>query len=140
VLDAIATALQLDDAERQHLRTLGAAIDQRAATKRPATERVAPALTELLTALVDVPAVVLVAAATCFAWNDLGHALLRAHRHFGRGAVNRRPNMAELVFLANTVAICTSTAWRRNAPLSAIYDWLAANTPTILRSLHSSAG
>jgi len=31
VLDAIATALQLDDAERQHLRTLGAAIDQRAA-------------------------------------------------------------------------------------------------------------
>jgi transcriptional regulator with XRE-family HTH domain len=100
VLDAIATALQLDDAERQHLRTLGAAIDQRAATKRPATERVAPALTELLIALVDVPAVVLGRRSDVLAWNDLGHALLAGHIDISdAGAVNRRPNMAELVFI-----------------------------------------
>jgi transcriptional regulator with XRE-family HTH domain len=100
VLDAIATALQLDDAERQHLRTLGAALDQRAATKRAAIERVAPALTELLAALDDVPAVVLGRRSDVLAWNALGHALLAGHIDIAdAGEVNRRPNMAELVFL-----------------------------------------
>ncbi|MEU3647337.1 helix-turn-helix transcriptional regulator [Lentzea sp. NPDC034063] len=99
VLDALATALQLDDAERQHLHTLAKPAKARRA-RRPAPERVPEATVQLLHALADVPAIVLGRRSEVLAWNRLGHALFAGHLDFT--AVDRvaeRPNMAQLVFL-----------------------------------------
>ncbi|SFR27984.1 Transcriptional regulator, contains XRE-family HTH domain [Lentzea waywayandensis] len=100
VLDALATALQLDDAERQHLHTLAKPAKQARRARRPAPERVPEATVQLLHALVAVPAIVLGRRSEVLAWNRLGHALFAGHLDFT--AVDRvaeRPNMAQLVFL-----------------------------------------
>jgi transcriptional regulator with XRE-family HTH domain len=94
VLDAIAAALRLSDAERAHLHALAATGGRRPAPRRPPAERVDPALSDLLAGLGEVPAVVLGRRTDVLAWNPSGHAL------FGTGlARDARPNMAELVFL-----------------------------------------
>ena len=100
VLDALATALRLDDAERAHLDDLAAGLRRRSAPRRPPVEHVDPALAELLLVLDPTPAVVLGRRSDVLAWNSTGHALLG-------GGVDRlavqdprqRPNMADLVFL-----------------------------------------
>ncbi|WP_051783062.1 helix-turn-helix domain-containing protein [Lentzea aerocolonigenes] len=91
VVDALATALRLDDAERQHLHAL--AKPARRARRSP-PEHVSDATSQLLAALVDVPAIVLGRRSDVLAWNRPGHALFAGHLD-----VARRPNMAELVFL-----------------------------------------
>ncbi|MGI5501445.1 helix-turn-helix transcriptional regulator [Lentzea sp. CA-135723] len=99
VLDALATALRLDDAERQHLHTLAKPAKQ-ARRRRPAPERVPETTGQLLHALADVPAIVLGVRSDVLAWNRLGHALFAGHLDLT--AVDRvaeRPNMAQLVFL-----------------------------------------
>ncbi|SDF38399.1 Transcriptional regulator, contains XRE-family HTH domain [Lentzea fradiae] len=99
VLDALATALRLDDDERRHLHTLARPV-RPARRRRPAPERVGEATGELLAALEDVPALALGRRTDVLAWNRLGHALFAGHLDFG--AVDdpaRRPNMARLVFL-----------------------------------------
>jgi hypothetical protein len=63
--------LRLDDAERAHLHELAAGTRRRPGGRRPAPERVTAAVRQLVTALGDVPAVVL----------------------------GRRPNMVRLMFL-----------------------------------------
>jgi transcriptional regulator with XRE-family HTH domain len=100
VLDALATALRLDEAERQHLHTLAMPAKQARRARRPAPERVPEATVQLLHALADVPAIVLGRRSEVLAWNRLGHALFAGHLDFT--AVDRvaeRPNMAQLVFL-----------------------------------------
>ncbi|SDJ52481.1 Transcriptional regulator, contains XRE-family HTH domain [Lentzea albidocapillata subsp. violacea] len=94
VLDALATALLLDESERQHLHVLAKPVKQ-ARVRRPAPERVDEATGQLLAALEGVPAVVLGLRSDVLAWNRLGHALFAGHLDLG--AV--RPNMARLVFL-----------------------------------------
>ena len=79
VLDALAAALHLDDAERQHLRRLAEHLSRRTAPKRPAAEVADPALAELLRSVDDVPALVLGRRSDVLAWNPLGHALLGGH-------------------------------------------------------------
>jgi transcriptional regulator with XRE-family HTH domain len=98
VLDALATALRLDDAERQHLHALARPPKARRA-RRPAPERVSAATAQLLDALAAVPAIVLGRRGDLLAWNRLGHALFAGHLDFRAAEVTPRPNMAQLVFL-----------------------------------------
>lgn len=76
VLDAIARALQLDEAERAHLhdlaRTAGPAARKR---RRPAPHGVRPNVQRLLDAMTDVPAVVMDGRTDALAANQLGRAL-----------------------------------------------------------------
>ncbi|MFD2028995.1 helix-turn-helix transcriptional regulator [Promicromonospora aerolata] len=100
VLDALATALRLDDAERTHLRRLATGRGTQRTPRRSAPERVDPALTALLGSLTDVPALVLGRRSDVLAWNPLGHALLAGHLEPGSPTTpGARPNMASLVFL-----------------------------------------
>ena len=100
VLDAIAGALRLDEAERLHLHNLARSPKGAARGRRPAPERVAEATIQLLEALADIPAIVLGRRSDVLAWNRLGHALFAGH--LDSGSADRpaeRPNMARLVFL-----------------------------------------
>ncbi|MEU0880489.1 helix-turn-helix transcriptional regulator [Lentzea sp. NPDC005914] len=98
VLDALATALRLDEAERQHLHALARPAKARRA-RRPAPERVSEATGQLLDALAGVPAIVLGRRSDVLAWNRLGHALFAGHLNFDAVRSAPRPNMARLVFL-----------------------------------------
>ncbi|MEW2049009.1 helix-turn-helix transcriptional regulator [Streptomyces sp. NPDC005476] len=100
VLDAIAGALRLDESERRYLHDLARVDRQRPRGRRPAPERVTPAMRQLLDVLGDVPAIVLGRRTDVLAWNRLGHALFAGH--LDPGAPEKpaqRPNMARLVFL-----------------------------------------
>jgi transcriptional regulator with XRE-family HTH domain len=99
VLDAIAGALGLDDAERRHLHNLVSA-PRRRTGGRPAPERVTPATRQLVAALVDVPVVVLGRRGDVLAWNRTGHRLYAGHLAAdGPQRPAGRPNMTRLVFL-----------------------------------------
>jgi transcriptional regulator with XRE-family HTH domain len=99
VLDALATALRLDDAERAHLGRLADSRGSRRPTRRAAPETAEPALAQLLDSLASVPALVIGRRSDVLAWNPLGHALLAGHlRRDAPTAAATRPNMATLVF------------------------------------------
>lgn len=99
VLDALATALQLDEAERRYLHVLARPAKQARRARRPAPEHLSEATGQLLDALAAVPAIVLGRRTDVLAWNRLGHALFAGHLDIGLAEVARRPNMAQLVFL-----------------------------------------
>jgi transcriptional regulator with XRE-family HTH domain len=93
VLDAIARALQLDQAETSHLRRLAA--PQSAPRRKPPPERVRPAIRLLLERLDRVAALVLGRRMDVLAWNSLAAVLLCDF-----GALPRREhNMVRLTFL-----------------------------------------
>jgi transcriptional regulator with XRE-family HTH domain len=76
VLNALARALQLDDAERSHLYDLARAVTPRPSTRRrSASQRVRPGLQRILDALYDVPADVRNGRRDILAANRLGYAL-----------------------------------------------------------------
>ena len=98
VLDALATALRLDEHERRHLHALATVRPKQ--LRKPTIERVDSLTQDLLRSLGDIPAMVLGRRTDVLAWNDLGHALLAGH--IDRDAVDRpadRPNLARLLFL-----------------------------------------
>lgn len=101
VLDAIARALRLEEAERLHLHDLArSSATGSGRGRRPAPERVTEATGQLLEALAHVPAIVTGRRSDVLAWNRLGHALFAGH--LNPDAPDRpaeRPNMARLVFL-----------------------------------------
>lgn len=100
VLDAIARALRLDEAERLHLHDLARSAKNPDRGRRPAPERVTEATRQLLDAMAGVPAIVLGRRSDVLAWNRLGHSLFAGH--LDPGAADRaalRPNMARLMFL-----------------------------------------
>ncbi|MEV7098708.1 helix-turn-helix transcriptional regulator [Amycolatopsis sp. NPDC051045] len=100
VLDALAQALRLDDAERRHLHELATGARRPATRRRPAPERVTPAVRQLLATLGDVPVVVLGRCSDVLAWNAAGHALFAGHLEpDAPERPGRRPNLAKLVFL-----------------------------------------
>jgi transcriptional regulator with XRE-family HTH domain len=107
VLDAVADALRLDDAERRHLHELAAAGRRRPTRRRSAQERVTPAVRQLLATLGDVPAVVLGRRSDVLAWNRAGHALFAGHMDpQAPERSDQRPNLARLLFLdAHTRAL-----------------------------------
>ncbi|SEH03666.1 Transcriptional regulator, contains XRE-family HTH domain [Nonomuraea solani] len=98
VLDALARALHLNDAERRHLHEL--ATGGRGPRRRPAPERVGPATRQLIATLGDVPVILLGRRSDVLAWNAPGHALYAGHlAPDAPDAPRRRPNMAHLLFL-----------------------------------------
>ncbi|MGW1676073.1 helix-turn-helix transcriptional regulator [Saccharopolyspora sp. NPDC002376] len=98
VLDALATALRLDDHERAHLRELAA---QRSRPhKRPPTERVKGMTRELLRSLGNVPALVVGRRTDVLAWTPMGHALLAGHIDpTAPERPGKRPNLVRMLFL-----------------------------------------
>lgn len=99
VLDAIASALRLDDFERRYLHDLARADRNRSRSRRPAPERVSTATRQLLDVLADVPAIVLGRRGDVLAWNPVGHALFAGHLDPAAPDLPaQRPNMARLVF------------------------------------------
>lgn len=100
VLDAIASALRLDESERAHLHDLARAPKRRRAAARPRAERITPATSALLAAIEGTPAIVLGRRSDVLAWNRQGHALFAGHLDpDSPNTPARRPNMARLVFL-----------------------------------------
>ncbi|MCX8558525.1 MULTISPECIES: helix-turn-helix transcriptional regulator [Mycolicibacterium] len=78
VLDALARALGLDEAERAHLQRLASVNDTKGKVRSGRT-RLRPDLVTLLDAMPDVAAVALSPLQDIIAWNRLGHALLASH-------------------------------------------------------------
>ncbi|MFC8826968.1 helix-turn-helix transcriptional regulator [Streptomyces sp. NPDC057137] len=98
VLNALATALRLDEHEHAHLRQL--ASQRRRPRRRPPTERVDPLTRDLLRSVGDTPALVLGRRTDVLAWNPLAHALLAGH--LDPAAPDRpedRPNLSRMLFL-----------------------------------------
>ena len=95
VLDALARALRLDDAEHAHLRRIARAPLAAAPPRRRRAQRVRPEVRQLLERMPDVPAFVLGRRMDVLAWNPLA---ARLHVDFG-GLEPRMRNMPRLVFL-----------------------------------------
>ncbi|MFD4402558.1 helix-turn-helix domain-containing protein [Nocardia sp. NPDC058499] len=98
VLDALATALRLDDAERRHLHSLSG--EARPRRRRLPGERVTAAVRQLMDAFGDSPVVVVGRRSDVLAWNRCGHALFAGH--LAPDSPDRaaaRPNTARMVFL-----------------------------------------
>ena len=76
VLEGVVTALQLDDAEREHLRSLALAAGSNAARRpRPAQGAVRPVIQQVLDAITEAPAWVRNARHDIIAMNPMAHAL-----------------------------------------------------------------
>ncbi|GAA2073982.1 helix-turn-helix transcriptional regulator [Streptomyces albiaxialis] len=98
VLDALATALRLDDAERHHLHTLSGGTGK--GRRRLPAERVTPEMRQLVASFGDSPVVVVGRRSDVLAWNRAGHALFAGHLPAdGPDRAATRPNTARLVFL-----------------------------------------
>jgi transcriptional regulator with XRE-family HTH domain len=96
VLDAIARALQLDDAETAHLFDLARAANTTPRTRRRATQpQVRPGVQQLLDAMTDAPAIIRNGRLDILAANHLGRAL------YGPvfDSPVRPPNLARFAFL-----------------------------------------
>ncbi|MER5937598.1 helix-turn-helix transcriptional regulator [Streptomyces sp. NPDC001928] len=98
VLDALATALRLDDEERRHLHTLSG--DPRQSRRRLPAERVTAAIRQLVDAFGDSPVVVVGRRSDVLMWNRPGHALFAGHlAPDSPDQAATRPNTARLIFL-----------------------------------------
>jgi transcriptional regulator with XRE-family HTH domain len=98
VLDALATALRLDEHERAHLREL--ASQRPRPLRRPPVERVDALTRDLMRSVGNTPALVLGRRTDVLAWNPLAHALLAGH--LDPTAPDRpadRPNLTRMLFL-----------------------------------------
>ncbi|MER6623808.1 helix-turn-helix transcriptional regulator [Streptomyces sp. NPDC000931] len=106
VLDAIATALHLTTAEREHLHVLSTT-SHRTGPAAPPEEHASADLRTLLAAMGDVPALVVGRRNDVLAWNRAGHALLAGHVDpASPDDPVTRPNLSRLVFLdAHTRAL-----------------------------------
>ncbi|MEV5163353.1 helix-turn-helix transcriptional regulator [Streptomyces werraensis] len=100
VLDALARALHLSPAERDHLYDLSSTTGHRPAASG-GDETVSADLRTLLTTMAaHVPALVVGRRNDVLAWNRPGHALLAAHLDFAApDDPATRPNLSRLVFL-----------------------------------------
>ncbi|MFI9359448.1 helix-turn-helix domain-containing protein [Kitasatospora sp. NPDC053057] len=116
VLDALATALALDDAERRHLHSLSGAGRQRTPRRRRPAERVTEPMRQLMDVFGDAPAIMLGRRSDVLAWNRSGHALFAGH--LDPDSPNRpasRPNTAKLVFLDAHTRELYGADWPRKA-------------------------
>lgn len=100
VLDAIATAMQLTTAERQHLHLLSTTAGHRVRRRAPAAEQASADLRTLLSTMTGVPALIVGRRNDVLAWNRAGHALFAGHLPYtAPDEPDTRPNMSRLVFL-----------------------------------------
>ncbi len=98
VIDGIARALQLDDAERGHLVDLLHTGTGGAIRRRPAQRRVRPEVQRVLDAMTEAPAVVRNGRLDVLATNRLGRALYAPV--FDDLAADETPNLARFQFLS----------------------------------------
>ncbi len=99
VIEAIGRALRLSDDERAYLHDLARPRPAKA-RRRPRPETARPGIEQLITAMRDIPALVLGRHSDVLAWNDLGHLLFAGH--YDRGTPGRpadRPNLTRMLFL-----------------------------------------
>ncbi len=94
VLDALARALRLDDAERSHLFDVARAADPATRRRRPTKQRIRPAVQRILDAMTEAPAFIRNGRLDILAANLLGYALYSAYLTPGQPA-----NTARFVFL-----------------------------------------
>jgi len=96
VLDALARALQLDEAERSHLIDLARATQPATASRRrrPTKQQIRPGVQRILDAITQAPAFIRNGRLDILAANQLGYALYSTHLTPGRPA-----NTARFVFL-----------------------------------------
>ena len=102
VLDSVADALQLDEAEREHLRALARAAGPAASRRtRQAPATVRPVIQQVLDAITDAPAWVRNARHDILAMNALARALYSPVLHSAAaGATTRRPpNTTRFMYL-----------------------------------------
>jgi transcriptional regulator with XRE-family HTH domain len=99
VLEAIARALDLDDAERAHLMDLAKPVKmKRRASVKPDHAR--PGTLRLIESMSTTPAVVLGRRSEVLAWNALGHKLVASQLPFDSPSCPaERPNMTHMLFL-----------------------------------------
>ncbi|TDC22267.1 XRE family transcriptional regulator [Streptomyces sp. 8K308] len=98
VLEALARALKLNDAERAHLHSL--ARWEPPSRRRARPERLRPGVRLVIESVGTVPALVYGRRTDVLAWNRMGHALLGSHLDFGApDDPAKRPNLARMVFL-----------------------------------------
>jgi hypothetical protein len=95
VLESLARALQLNDAEREHLYDLARAASPSARPRRKPSQAVAPSVQRLLDSMVGVPAFVRNGRLDVLAINDLGRALYSEAYGPKTGTVN----LARFAFL-----------------------------------------
>ncbi|EFL38198.1 helix-turn-helix domain-containing protein [Streptomyces griseoflavus] len=107
VLDAIATALHLTTAEREHLHVLSTTTRHRTGPAAPPEEHASDDLRTLLAVMGHVPALGVGRRNGVLAWNRAGHALLAGHVALASpDDPVTRPNLSRLVFLdAHTRAL-----------------------------------
>ena len=98
IIEGIAQALQLDDAERAHLVDLLRSHASRPTRRRPSQPRVRPEVQRVLDAMTGAPAIVRNGRLDVLAANQLGRALYApAYEDLGEGET---PNLARFQFLS----------------------------------------
>jgi len=101
VLESVANALQLDDAEQEHLRSLARVAGPTAARRRQAPVAVRPVIQQVLDAITDAPAWVRNARHDVIAMNPMANALYSPVLHSAAaGPTSRRPaNTTRFLYL-----------------------------------------
>ncbi|MFJ5035770.1 helix-turn-helix transcriptional regulator [Streptomyces sp. NPDC088560] len=116
VLDALATALGLDEAERRHLHGLSGDGRQRTRRRRRTAEQVTAPMRQLMDVFGDAPAILLGRRSDVLAWNRSGHALFAGHLDpDSPNRLGERPNTAKLVFLDAHTRELYDADWPRKA-------------------------
>jgi transcriptional regulator with XRE-family HTH domain len=112
VLESVANALQLDDAEQEHLRSLARVAGPTAARRRQAPVAVRPVIQQVLDAITDAPAWVRNARHDVIAMNPMANALYSPVLHSAAaGPTSRRPaNTTRFLYLDPAAR---EFAWRR---------------------------
>jgi len=99
VLDALARALQLDEAERDHLFDLARIANATSGSRRPSAQRVRPGIQRVLDAMTGAPAWLRNGRSDFLAANRLGHALYAPLFDSSVRPANRPANTARFFFL-----------------------------------------
>ena len=101
VLESVANALQLDDAEQEHLRSLARVAGPTASRRRQAPVAVRPVIQQVLDAITDAPAWVRNARHDVIAMNPMANALYSPVLHSAAaGPTSRRPaNTTRFLYL-----------------------------------------
>jgi len=129
IIEALARALNLDEAERAHLFELARPVPA-PRRRNPRAETPNPGALALLAAMPTVPALLLGRRNDVLAWNPLGHALLAGHLPFtAPDAPATRPNLMRMLFLdAHTREL--HREWADEAALAvAALRYIAAQHP-----------
>jgi transcriptional regulator with XRE-family HTH domain len=115
VLEALARALRLDDAERAHLFDLARTSSTMArARRRPSRERVRPGIQQLLDSMTEVPAIVQNGRLDLLASNKLSRALFADMLDESQPGTGAAPNFARYTFL-DPRALERYPDWRHTA-------------------------